>query len=119
VSEYDKIGGASPRTTSPLYANPTNRTKTPFVLPKTDMSPPAVTRIDLDLDIPPERGSLDPTIVVDKNNPFADMMQANLIAEAIKLLGPNGNENAQSILKEFSYRELLDVVEDLTPKSAN
>ena len=121
MSIYDEIGGASPRTTSPRYANPTNRTKTPFVLPKTDMSPPAVTRIDLDLDIPPERGSLDPTIVVDKNNPFADMMQAktDLIAQAIKLLGPNGNENAQSILKEFSYRELLDVVEDLTPKSAN
>jgi hypothetical protein len=49
------------------------------------------------------------------------MMQAktNLIAEALQLLGPNGNENAQSILKEFSYRELLDVVEDLTAKSAN
>ena len=49
------------------------------------------------------------------------MMQAktDLIAEAIQLLGPNGNENAQSILKEFSYKELLDVIEDLTPKSAN
>ena len=119
MSEYDKIGGASPRTTSPLYANPTNRTKTPFVLPKTDMFPPAITQIQRD--IPPVQRSLDPEIVVNKDNPFADMMQAktNLIAEALKLLGPNGNENAQSILKEFSYRELLDVVEDLTPKSAN
>jgi len=56
-----------------------------------------------------------------QRNLFSDMMQAktNLIAEAMKLLGPNGNENAQSILKEFSYRELLDVVEDLTAKSAN
>ena len=56
-----------------------------------------------------------------QRNLFSDMMQAktDLIAEAIQLLGPNGNENAQSILKEFSYRELLDVIEDLTPKSAN
>ena len=119
MSEYEKIGGASPLTSSPLYANPTIRTVAEEMGPKTDMSPPAVTRIDLD--IPPARRSLDPTIVVDKNNPYADMMQAktDLIAQAIKLLGPNGNENAQSILKEFSYTELVDVVEDLTPKSAN
>ena len=116
---YKKLEGASPRTSSPLYANPTIRTVAEEMGPKTDMSPPAVTRIDLD--IPPARRSLDPTIVVDKKNPYADMMQAktDLIAQAIKLLGPNGNENALSILKEFSYRELLDAVEDLTPKSAN
>ena len=116
---YKKLEGASPRTSSPLYANPTIRTVAEEMGPKTDMSPPAVTRIDLD--IPPARRSLDPTIVVDKKNPYADMMQAktDLIAQALKLLGPNGNENALSILKEFSYRELLDAVEDLTPKSAN
>ena len=116
MSEYDKIGGASPRTTSPRYDKPTN---TEEMSPNKFMFPPAITQIKRD--IPPERRSLDPTIVVDKNNPFADMMQAktDLIAQAIKLLGPNGNENAQSILKEFSYTELVDVVEDLTPKSAN
>ena len=72
-------------------------------------------------DLPPERKNLDPEIVVNKDNPFSDMMQAktDLIAQALKLLGPNGNENALSILKEFSYKELLDAVEDLTPKSAN
>ena len=116
---YKKLEGASPLTRSPLYANPTIRTVAEEMGPKTDMSPPAVTQIDLD--IPLARRSLDPTIVVDKDNIFRNMMQAktDLIAQAIQLLGPNGNENAQSILKEFSYRELLDVIEDLTPKSAN
>ena len=116
MSIYDEIGGASPRTTSPRYDKPTN---TEEMSPNKFMFPPAITQIKRE--IPPVRRSLDPEIVVNKDNPFADMMQAktNLIAEALKLLGPNGNENAQSILKEFSYRELLDAVEDLTPKSAN
>ena len=72
-------------------------------------------------DFPPERKNSDPEIVVNEDNIFRDMMQAktDLIAQALKLLGPNGNENALSILKEFSYKELLDAVEDLTPKSAN
>jgi len=116
VSEYDKIGGASPRTTSPRYDNPTN---TEEMSPNKFMFPPAITQIKRE--IPPVRRSSDPEIVVNKDNIFRDMMQAktDLIAKAIKLLGPNGNENAQSILKEFSYTELVDVVEDLTPKSAN
>ena len=115
MSEYEKIGGASPRTSSPLYANPTKET-----IPTTLMAPSPYMKFQ-NTDRPFVQTSSDPTIVVDKNNPFANMMQAktDLIAQAIKLLGPNGNENAQSILKEFSYTELVDVVEDLTPKSAN
>ena len=115
MSEYEKIGGASPLTSSPRYANPTKET-----IPTTLMAPSPYMKFQ-NTDRPFVQTSSDPTIVVDKNNPFANMMQAktDLIAQAIKLLGPNGNENAQSILKGFSYTELVDVVEDLTPKSAN
>ena len=120
MSEYEKIGGASPLTSSPRYANPTNRTVAEETIPTTLMAPSPYMKFQ-NTDRPFVQTSSDPTIVVDKNNPFANMMQAktDLIAEAIKLLGPNGNENAQSILKGFSYTELVDVVEDLTPKSAN
>jgi len=113
VSEYDKIGGASPRTTSPFYT-------TKETIPTTLMGPSPLMQ-QQNTDFPAERKNLDPEIVVNKDNIFRDMMQAktDLIAQAIKLLGPNGNENAQSILKKFSYTELVDVVEDLTPKSAN
>ena len=106
---YKKLEGASPLTSNPLYANPTIRTSTKEMIPTTLTSPPPIMKAP------------NTEIVVNKDNPFADMMQAktNLIAQALKLLGPNGNENALSILKEFSYRELLDAVEDLTPKSAN
>ena len=90
------------------------------MIPTTLMGPPPLMQAP-NTDRPPVQRNLDPEIVVNKDNPFSDMMQAktNLIAEAMKLLGPNGNENALSILKEFSYRELLDAVEDLTAKSAN
>lgn len=106
---YKKLEGASPLTSSPLYANPTIRTSTKEMIPTTLMGPPPLMQAP-NTDRPPVQ-----------RNPFSDMMQAktNLIAEAMKLLGPNGNENALSILKEFSYRELLDAVEDLTAKSAN
>jgi len=106
---YKKLEGASPLTSNPLYANPTIRTSTKEMIPTTLTSPPPIMQAP----------NTDQPFV--QRNPFSDMMQAktNLIAEAMKLLGPNGNENAQSILKEFSYRELLDVVEDLTAKSAN
>jgi hypothetical protein len=105
---YKKLEGASPLTSSPLYANPTIRTSAEEMIPTTLMGPPPLMQAP-NTDLPP------------KSNPYREMMQAktNLIAEALQLLGPNGNENAQSILKEFSYRELLDVVEDLTAKSAN
>lgn len=117
---YKKLEGASPLTSSPLYANPTIRTSTKKMIPTTLMGPPPLMQAP-NTDRPPVQRSLDPEIVVNKDNPFSDMMQAktNLIAQALKLLGPNGNENALSILKEFSYRELLDAVEDLTAKSAN
>jgi hypothetical protein len=106
---YKKLEGASPLTSNPLYANPTIRTSTKEMIPTTLTSPPPIMKAP----------NTDQPFV--QRNPFSDMMQAktNLIAEAMKLLGPNGNENALSILKEFSYRELLDAVEDLTPKSAN
>jgi len=106
---YKKLEGASPLTSNPLYANPTIRTSTKEMIPTTLTSPPPIMQAP----------NTDQPFV--QRNLFSDMMQAktNLIAEAMKLLGPNGNENAQSILKEFSYRELLDVVEDLTAKSAN
>tara|TARA_R100001369_G_scaffold51513_1_gene78338 strand:- start:833 stop:1174 length:342 start_codon:yes stop_codon:yes gene_type:complete len=112
---YEKLEGASPLTSSPLYANPTIRTSTKEMIPTTLMGPPAIPQIQNTDFAPKIRGS-NP-----KDNIFRDMMQAktDLIAKAIKLLGPNGNENAQSILKKFSYTELVDVVEDLTPKSAN
>ena len=106
---YKKLEGASPLTSNPLYANPTIRTSTKEMIPTTLTSPPPIMQAP----------NTDRPFV--QRNPFSDMMQAktDLIAQAIQLLGPNGNENAQSILKEFSYRELLDVIEDLTPKSAN
>ena len=106
---YKKLEGASPLTSNPLYANPTIRTSTKEMIPTTLTSPPPIMQAP----------NTDRPFV--QRNLFSDMMQAktDLIAEAIQLLGPNGNENAQSILKEFSYRELLDVIEDLTPKSAN
>ena len=106
---YKKLEGASPLTSNPLYANPTIRTSTKEMIPTTLTSPPPIMKAP----------NTDQPFV--QRNPFSDMMQAktDLIAQALKLLGPNGNENALSILKEFSYRELLDAVEDLTPKSAN
>ena len=106
---YKKLEGASPLTSNPLYANPTIRTSTKEMIPTTLTSPPPIMQAP----------NTDRPFV--QRNLFSDMMQAktDLIAQAIQLLGPNGNENAQSILKEFSYRELLDVIEDLTPKSAN
>ena len=106
---YKKLEGASPLTSNPLYANPTIRTSTKKMIPTTLMGPPPLMQAP-NTDRPPVQRSLDPEIMQAKTD---------LIAQALKLLGPNGNENALSILKEFSYRELLDAVEDLTPKSAN